>query len=84
MLDLLEDPNQLDQNIAIGLRSDNLRFITANVDFFDLFYNDKLSDIVLDIKYTNKDIYFRDVTIFINRIKNITYIKDTKLTRVNL
>ena len=35
------------------------------------------------MKYIKKKTYFRDITIFINRIKNIIRVKDIKLIRNN-
>ena len=36
------------------------------------------------MEYTGKKIYFRDIFIFINRIKNVIKIKKAKLLRNNL
>ena len=52
--------------------------------FFDSFYNNKSSNIEAEIEYTRKKIYFRDITIFINRIKNIARVNDIELLRNNL
>ena len=52
--------------------------------FFNSFYNNKLNNIKARIKYIEKKIYFKNITIFINRIKNITKIKNIKLLRNNL
>ena len=38
----------------------------------------------VEIEYIEKKIYFRDITIFINRIKNIARVKSVKLLRNNL
>ena len=42
------------------------RFNLNNVNFFDLFYKDKFIDIAFIIKYINKNIFFRDIYIFID------------------
>ena len=60
------------------------RFLSSDVRFFNSFYNNKSSDIKAEIEYIEKKIYFRDITIFINRIKNIARIKDIELLRNNL
>ena len=52
--------------------------------FFDFFYDNKSSDIEAKIEYVEKKIYFRDITIFINRIKNIARVKSVELLRNNL
>ena len=36
------------------------------------------------MKYTEKKIYFRNIFIFINRIKNVIRVKKVKLLRNNL
>ena len=59
------------------------RFLNNNVGFFNLFYNDKLSDIKIEIKYVKKKTYFRDIIIFINKIKNVIKIKNVELLRNN-
>ena len=60
------------------------RFLNSNVEFFDFFYDKKSSNIKIDIKYKEKKTYFRDVLVFINRIKNVIRVKNTKLLRNNL
>ena len=57
------------------------RFNSNNVEFFNSFYESKFLDIILVIKYTRKNTFFRDIYIFINRVKNITRIKGNKLLR---
>ena len=52
--------------------------------FFNSFYNNKSSNIEVKIKYIKKKIYFRDIMIFINRIKNIARVKNIELLRNNL
>ena len=60
------------------------RFLSSDIRFFDSFYNNKSSDIEVRIEYIEKKIYFKDITIFINKIKNIARIKNIKLLRNNL
>ena len=55
-----------------------------NIDFFDLFYENKSNNIEIKIKYARKKIYFRNVIIFIDKIKNIIKIKKIELLRNNL
>ena len=49
----------------------NSRFVTSDISFFNLFYNNKSIDITSGIEYSGKEIYFRNVIVFINRIKNV-------------
>lgn len=60
------------------------RFFTIDVKFFNLFYDNKSNNMKADIKYTKKNIYFRDITMFINKIKDITRVKKVELLRNNL
>ena len=55
------------------------RFNLDNVGFFNSFYESKFIDITLIIEYTKKSIFFRNIYIFINRVKNIARIKGDKL-----
>ena len=52
--------------------------------FFNSFYNNKSSDIEVEIEYIEKKIYFRNVTIFIDRIRDIARVKNIELLRNNL
>ena len=58
-----------------------LRFLNSDVEFFNSFYDGKLSNIEVGIKYIKKETYFRDVFIFINRIKDVARVKSIKLLR---
>lgn len=69
---------------SANTRNDASRFIASDIGFFDPFYNDKSHDTASGIKHADKDTYFRDITIFINQIKNITRVKKTELLRNNL
>ena len=55
------------------------RFLNSNIKFFDSFYNSKSFDIGVEIEYIEKEIYFYDILIFINRIKDVVYTKGTEL-----
>ena len=57
---------------------------SQEIDYFDLFYDNKTFVIDDDMKHFDKNIFFRDVHNFIDRIKNIVIIKDDKLVRNNL
>ena len=47
-------------------------------------YNDKFAIINDFIKHVDKNIYFRNVNNFIDRVKNIIDVKKTKMIRQNL
>ena len=55
------------------------RFHLNDVNFFDSFYDNKTINIVFIIKHFDKSIYFRNIYIFIDRIKNVTRVKDNML-----
>ena len=57
------------------------RFNLNDINFFDLFYEGKLIDIAFIIKYIDKSTFFRDIYVFINRVKNVTHIKSDILLR---
>ena len=69
---------------ATNNRNDTLRFVVSDIGFFNLFYDSKLNDIVIDIKHVGKETYFRDILIFINCIKNVARVKGAELLRNNL
>ena len=45
--------------------NENNRWNFVNIDFFDFYYNDKITIIILIIEYIDKNIYFRNIYIFI-------------------
>ena len=54
----------------------NARFVFQNVGFFNPFYDGKSIDIKTAMEHVNKHIYFRDVHFFIDRITDISRIKN--------
>ena len=60
------------------------RWNLANLDFFDLMYDDKFVSTEETMKHIEKNTYFRDVHFFIERVKNLVTIKDIELIRENL
>ena len=66
------------------IKKENKQFNLNNVNYFNLFYKNKLLNIALIIKYINKNTFFHDIYIFINRVKDITRAKGDKLLRYNL
>ena len=55
------------------------RFLSSDVGFFDPFYEGKSSDTGAGIKHAGKETYFRDFTMFIDRIKDVARIKGPEL-----
>ena len=81
------DLGLLEQNNTIGASNNNSRneprFVISDIGFLNLFYNNKSINTILEIEYTSKDTYFRDIIIFINYIKDIARSK-VELLRNNL
>ena len=61
--------------------NDSEKFNSDNIDYFDLFYENKSINIVFIIEYTEKSIFFHNIYIFFNRVKNIVRVKDNALLR---
>ena len=57
------------------------RFNLNDINFFNLFYKSKFVNIFFIIKYISKNIFYRDIYIFINRVKNIIRVKNNILLR---
>ena len=52
------------------------RFNFDNIDYFNSFYESKSVNTILIIKYFDKNIFFRNIHIFVNRVKNVIKIKN--------
>ena len=61
---------------AAGNGNGTERFIPQDVGFFDPFYDGKSIDTGSAMEHAGKDIYFRDVHAFIDRIINVTSTKN--------
>ena len=80
--DSSKSSNQVDENVV---DNDNNKWNSIDFDFFDFHYDDKF--IVSEasvIVHIDKNIYFRDVHLFIVRVKKLTITKDEQLVRNNL
>lgn len=64
---------------ATAASNDADRFHSNNVGFFDPFYDSKSVDTAPTIKHSGKSIYFRDIHVFIDRIKDVTRAKNDVL-----
>ena len=71
------------QNTSIDNDNNDNRWNVDEIDFFDSLYDDKSTAIVEFIEYIDKNTYFRNVTYFIERVKNIIEVKNVELIRQN-
>lgn len=53
------------------------QFLPVKIGFCKLFFDSELIDTVASRKYLDRNIYFRDIYIFVNRVKDIIYSKTT-------
>ena len=86
LLNLLKDLKPLEafEILRFIINTNNneiVRFVFNDVDFFNSFYKSKTIDIILIIKYFNKNIFFRNIYIFVNRVKNVVRIQNNILLR---
>ena len=54
-----------------------------DVSFFNLYYEDKFFSFNLALKYTDKNIIFWNVYIFIDRVKNVIESQEWKIIKNN-
>ena len=64
--------------------NDTFRWQSIDFEFFDSYYEDKFFVIVSSMTHFDKDVIFRNVHVFVNRVKKLITIKKTKLIRNNL
>ena len=60
------------------------RFNPDDVGYFDPFYESKSADTAPAIEHTGKSTFFRDIHVFIDRIKDVARAKGEELLRQNL
>ena len=60
------------------------RWNVSEIEFFDLNYDDKFFSTESVIEHFDKNIYYRDVHVFIERIRQMTIILSLELVRRNL
>ena len=65
-------------------RNDTPRFVASDVGFFDPFYDNKSNDTGPGVEHAGKETYFRDILVFIDRIKDVARVKGAELLRNNL
>ena len=64
--------------------NDNTRWNAEKLEFFDFMYDSKSINTEQVMKHADKDIYFRDVHLFLDRVKDMTLIHDDQFVRKNL
>jgi hypothetical protein len=74
--------SQQTQSQTVELRSK--RWIIANLEFFDFAYDDKIMTTLDSMQHVDKNTYFRNVHLFIDRVKDIVVIKNVEMMRNNL
>ena len=60
------------------------RFNLGDIGFFDPFYDNKSTDTGPGMEYTGKETFFRDIIVFINRIKDVSRTRGIELVYTNL
>ena len=69
------------RSFDVNVNDEINRFNLNNVNYFDSFYESKSIDIVFIIEYIDKSIFFCDIHVFINRVKNVARIKSDIILR---
>ena len=70
---------------AVDDNDDQPRWHVENIEFFDSYYEGKSTSTTFVMKYVEKDIYFRDVHVFIDRAKDLaSSSKEWEMIRINL
>ena len=67
---------EVQESFNINVNNEIDRFNLNNVGYFDSFYESKSINIVFIIKHINKSIFFRDIYVFVNRVKDVTRVKN--------
>ena len=65
----------------VNVNNEIERFNLDNVNYFDSFYESKSVDIVFAIEHIGKSIFFRDIHVFIDRVKNVARVKNDVILR---
>jgi hypothetical protein len=60
------------------------RWNAVDLEFFDSIYDEKILVTVEFMQHVEKDIYFRDVHLFLDRVKNFVMTKEVEIERNNL
>ena len=65
-------------------QASSIKWNSADIGFFDPHFNDKTIATTFAMKHSEKDIYFRNIHLFLKRCSNIATIKGEQLVRDNL
>ena len=84
-----EQSKQLKSSESVDFVDDNIvddfnRFVVKKLKFFDFNYDDKSTSIDASLENINENTIFRDVHVFVNRIKNFVNTQNVELIRDNL
>ncbi len=66
------------------LKSREKRWITANIEFFNFMYDNKSVLTEEFMKHAEENIYFKNVYLFLKRMKNVAKMKNAAYIRKNL
>ena len=77
----LGNPESQKESKAVVVNNDVNQFYLNDIGFFDSFYDSKSADIIFIIKHFDKNIYFRDIHVFIDQIKDVIHVKNDILLR---
>ena len=69
---------------VVSSNNNNTKWNAKKLEFFDLMYDNKSINIEQIMKHANKNIYFWNVHLFLNKVKNMTLIHDDQFVRKNL
>ena len=82
-----EGGNDCFENQIINrLNNDNnwKRWVVVDIEFFDFHYDGKIVVIASAVEHVEKNMYFRNIYVFMKRIKDIIIVKNSELIRNNL
>ena len=65
-------------------QTSSFKWNPSNIGFFDPHFNEKIIAIASVMKHSEKDIYFRNIHLFLKRCSNIATIKGDQIVRNNL
>ena len=67
-----------------NLMIENKQFNSKNINYFDFNFENKLTVTENVITHSEKNIYYKNVYVFVEKIKKMTIIFDVKIVRQNL
>ena len=82
--ELIESFDSFDSSENDNDDNDNNQFQSKHLDFFDSFHDNKFVIFDAIMKFTNENIIFRNVHLFMIKTKNFAIIKSDDFVRRNL